>query len=49
MANEIFYPHKEIFKNPIFKNMCEYEDKVKDFEKDYERTGRTCKNKINLV
>ena len=38
MANEIFYPHKEIFKNPIFKNMCEYEDKVKDFEKDYEGT-----------
>jgi len=36
--SEIFYPHKELFKHPEFKNMCEYEDKVKEFQKDYEGT-----------
>jgi acetyl-CoA synthetase len=47
MANNIFYPHKEIFKNPEFKNMCEYEDKVKEFEKDYEGTwAKLAKEKL---
>ena len=36
MITEVYYPHKELFKNPAFKNMCEYWDKVKEFEKDYE-------------
>lgn len=38
MTGEVYYPHKELFKNPAFKNMCEYEDMVKEFEKDYEGT-----------
>jgi acetyl-CoA synthetase len=47
MSNEIYYPHKEIFKNPDFKNMCEYEDKVKEFEKDYEGTwAKLAKEKL---
>jgi acetyl-CoA synthetase len=47
MTNEIFYPHKEIFKNPEYKNMCEYEDKVKEFERDYEGTwAKLAKEKL---
>ena len=38
MKNKVYYPHKELFNNPAFKNMCEYEDLVKEFEKDYEGT-----------
>ena len=38
MHNEVYYPHKELFENPVFKNMCEYEDMVKEFEKDFEGT-----------
>ncbi|MEO1957957.1 MAG: acetate--CoA ligase [Nautiliaceae bacterium] len=36
--SEVYYPKKELFTNPAFKNMCEYEDLVKEFEKDYEET-----------
>jgi acetyl-CoA synthetase len=35
MTNEVYYPSKELFKNPAFKNMCEYEDKVREFEDDF--------------
>ncbi len=38
MHNEVYYPHKELFENPVFKNICEYEDMVKEFEKDFEGT-----------
>jgi acetyl-CoA synthetase len=38
--SEVFYPKKEMFKNPEFKNMCEYEDFVKEFENDYEGTWK---------
>ncbi|WP_457561462.1 AMP-binding protein, partial [Caminibacter pacificus] len=47
MLNEVYYPHKELFKNPTFKNMCEYHDKVREFEKDYEGTwGKLAREKI---
>ena len=36
--SEIYYPKKEMFENPVFKNMCEYEDLVKDFEKNFKGT-----------
>ncbi|NPA11028.1 MAG: acetate--CoA ligase [Epsilonproteobacteria bacterium] len=43
-----YYPHKELFKNPAFKNMCEYEDKVREFQKDYEGTwAKLAREKIN--
>jgi len=35
---EVYYPKKEMFTNPAFKNMCEYEDMVEEFSKDYEAT-----------
>jgi len=38
MLNEVYYPKKEMFKDPAFKNMCEYWEKVEEFEKDYEGT-----------
>jgi len=48
MASEVYYPHKELFDNPVFKNMCEYEDLVKEFEKDYEGTwGKLANKKIS--
>ncbi|WP_457564419.1 acetate--CoA ligase [Caminibacter sp.] len=48
MTNEVYYPHKELFKNPAFKNMCEYEDKVREFEKDFEGTwAKLAREKIN--
>jgi len=48
MLSEVYYPNKELFKNPAFKNMCEYWDKVKEFEKDYEGTwGKLAREKIN--
>ena len=45
---KIYYPHKEMFNNPTFKNMCEYEDLVKDFQKDFEGTwGKLADKKIS--
>jgi len=38
MTNEVYYPKKELFENPAFKNMCEYWDMVDEFKKDYEGT-----------
>ena len=38
MLNEVYYPKKEMFKNPVFKNMCEYNELVDEFKKDYEGT-----------
>jgi len=35
---KLFYPKKEMFKNSPIKNMCEYQDLVDEFEKDYEGT-----------
>jgi len=43
--SKIFYPHKDMFENPAFKNMCEYEDLVKDFKNDYEGTWEKLANK----
>ena len=37
MSN-IYYPQKEMFDAPRIKNMCEYQDLVEEFEKDYEGT-----------
>ncbi len=34
----MFQPKKERFNNPLIKNMCEYQDLVNDFEKDFEGT-----------
>ena len=48
MFGEIYYPKKELFKNPVFKNMCEYKEMVEEFEKDYEGTwAKLAKEKIN--
>ena len=47
MSN-VYYPHKELFENPEFKNMCEYNDLVKDFENDFEGTwDKLAKEKLN--
>ncbi len=35
---KLFYPKKNMFKNPLIKNMCEYRDLVDEFDKDYEGT-----------
>ncbi len=40
MTNEIYYPNKKLFKNPAFKNMCEYKDLVEEFKNDYEGTWK---------
>ena len=37
MSN-LYYPNKEKFRKPLIKNMCEYQDLVDDFTKDYEGT-----------
>ena len=43
----IFNPKKEMFKNPEFKNMCEYNELVEEFDKDYEGTwAKLAKEKI---
>ncbi|WP_456469930.1 acetate--CoA ligase [Caminibacter sp.] len=48
MTTEVYYPHKELFKNPAFKNMCEYWDKVEEFKKDYEGTwAKLAREKIS--
>ena len=45
---EVYYPKKEMFENPAFKNMCEYKDKVEEFEKDYEGTwAKLAREKID--
>jgi len=36
--NNMFNPKKERFNAPLIQNMCEYQDLVNDFEKDYEGT-----------
>ncbi|KIM07376.1 MAG: acetyl-CoA synthetase [Sulfurovum sp. FS06-10] len=38
MSKKLFTPKKEKFKNPLIKNMCEYQELVEEFEKDYEGT-----------
>jgi len=35
---EIYNPKKEMFSNPLIKNMCEYNELVQRFKKDYEGT-----------
>ncbi len=46
--SKFYYPHKEMFENPVFKNMCEYKDLVKDFEKNFEGTwGNLADKKIS--
>jgi acetyl-CoA synthetase len=35
---QIYKPKQEMFKNPYFKNMCEYEQLVEQFKQDYEAT-----------
>ncbi len=46
--SEIYYPKKEMFENPAFKNMCEYKDLVKDFEENFENTwGKLADKKIS--
>jgi acetyl-CoA synthetase len=48
MINEVYYPKKEMFENPAFKNMCEYWDKVEEFKKDYEGTwAKLAREKID--
>ena len=48
MTTEVYYPHKELFENPEFKNMCEYWEKVEEFEKDYEGTwAKLAREKID--
>ncbi|MEO1923997.1 MAG: AMP-binding protein, partial [Nautiliaceae bacterium] len=48
MTTEVYYPNKELFKNPAFKNMCEYWDKVEEFKKDYEGTwAKLAREKIS--
>jgi acetyl-CoA synthetase len=37
MSN-IFHPNEEMFNNPVFKNMDDYNDLVKKFDQDYEGT-----------
>jgi acetyl-CoA synthetase len=45
---EIFKPKREMFDNPHIKNMCEYNDLVDDFKKDYEGTwAKFAKEKIS--
>jgi acetyl-CoA synthetase len=47
MLNEVYYPKKEMFKNPVFKNMCEYNELVDEFKKDYEgRWAKFAREKI---
>ena len=48
MTNEVYYPKKEMFKDPAFKNMCEYWDMVEEFKKDYEGTwAKLAREKID--
>lgn len=45
--SKIYYPKKELFKEPAFKNMCEYNELVEEFKKDYEGTwAKLAKEKI---
>jgi acetyl-CoA synthetase len=36
--SEIFQPNKKMFKEPLIKNMCEYNDLMGEFKSDYEGT-----------
>ncbi len=46
--SEIFYPNRAKFKNPLIKNMCEYNDLVEEFKNDYEGTwAKFAKEKID--
>ena len=38
MESKLYYPNRELFENPRIKNMCEYEELVEEFDKDYEGT-----------
>ena len=47
MSQTLFTPKKEKFQNPLIKNMCEYQELVAEFAKDYEGTwARFAKEKI---
>jgi acetyl-CoA synthetase len=47
MSQTLFTPKKENFQNPLIKNMCEYQELVAEFAKDYEGTwARFAKEKI---
>ena len=47
MLQDVYYPKKEMFKNPAFRNMCEYNELVEDFKNDYEGTwAKLAKQKI---
>ena len=46
----MFQPKKERFNNPLIKNMCEYQDLVDEFDKDFEGTWEMFANeKINIA
>jgi acetyl-CoA synthetase len=48
--SELYYPKKEMFTDPLIKNMCEYEELVKAFDKDYEGTwAKFAREKIDWV
>jgi len=36
--SKLFKPKKEMFQKPLIQNMCEYQDLVDDFDKDFEGT-----------
>ena len=47
MLQDVYYPKKEMFKNPAFRNMCEYNELVEEFKNDYEGTwAKLAKQKI---
>ena len=49
MSN-IYKPKKKMFKDPLIKNMCEYNELVEEFTKDYEGTwAKFAKEKIDWV
>jgi acetyl-CoA synthetase len=48
--SELYYPKKEMFTDPLIKNMCEYEELVEAFDKDYEGTwAKFAREKIDWV
>ncbi len=38
MHNEVYYPHKELFENPTFRDMKDYENLANEFKSDFEGT-----------
>ena len=48
MNQNIYNPKKENFKDPLIKNMCEYQEAVQEFEENYEGTwAKFAKEKID--